>query len=122
MGLIGHYLFIVALGGTNHAFSPFDFLKRPALWLQTISKVRATITAAPNFAYNYCLREDKVPDAALCDVDLSSLKMMTSAAEPVNAQTYTRFFERFEKYGLPRESYQACYGLAENTLGVSCYG
>jgi len=106
MGLIGHYLYMIALGGTNHAFSPFDFLKRPVLWLQMISKAKATITAAPNFAYNYCLRTDKVPDDALCGVDLSSLKMMTSAAEPVNAQTYVRFFERFEKYGLRRESYQ----------------
>jgi thioester reductase-like protein len=122
MGLIGHHLFAVVLGGTNHAFSPFDFLKRPALWLQTISRVRATSTAAPNFAYDYCLREDKVPDAALCDVDLSSLKMMMNGAEPVHPQTYARFYERFSKYGLPREAFEVAYGLAENTLVISRRG
>lgn len=116
MGLIGHYLFMAVLGGTNHGFSPFDFLRRPALWLQTISKMRATITGAPNFAYDYCLREDKVPDSALRDVDLSSMKMMLNAAEPIQPQTYQRFFERFAKYGLQRESFEAGYGLAENTL------
>ncbi len=119
MGLIGHYLFVVHMGGTNHGFAPFDFLKRPALWLQTISKVRATQTAAPNFAFGYCLREDKVPDEALEGIDLSSMEFMMSAAEPVHPQIYARFFERFSKYGLPRESYEAGFGLAENTLGVS---
>ena len=122
MGLIGHYLFAVVSGGTNHGFSPFDFLKRPALWLQTISRVRATLTTAPNFAYDYCLREDKVPDSALCDVDLSSLKGMLNAAEPIHPETYARFYARFSKYGLPRESLYGGYGLAENTLAVSLRG
>ncbi|NUM56716.1 MAG: thioester reductase domain-containing protein [Candidatus Hydrogenedentes bacterium] len=122
MGLIGHQLYMVVMGGSNHGFAPFDFLKRPALWLQTISRVRGTETTAPNFAYGYCLREDKVPDEALLGVDLSSLKMMATAAEPVDATTYLRFFERFEKYGLRRESYEAAYGLAENTLTVSRRG
>ncbi len=122
MGLIGHHLSMFVLGGTNYGFSPFDFLKRPALWLKTISRVRATLTAAPNFAYGYCLRENKVPDAALCDVDLSSLKIMLNAAEPVHAETHARFYERFSKYGLPWESYQAGYGLAENTIAVSLRG
>jgi len=122
MGLIGHHLFVVVLGGSNHAFAPFDFLKRPALWLQTISRVGATSTAAPNFAYEYCLREDKVSDEALRDVDLSSLKMMLNGAEPVNPHTYTRFYERFAKYGLDREAFEVAYGLAENTLVVSRRG
>ncbi|NUM54511.1 MAG: thioester reductase domain-containing protein [Candidatus Hydrogenedentes bacterium] len=122
MGLIGHYLFAVVMGGTNHGFSPFDFLKRPALWLQTISRVRATLTTAPNFAYGYCLREDKVPDSALSGVDLSSLRGMLNAAEPIHPQTYADFYERFAKYGLQRESYYTGYGLAENTLTVSLRG
>ncbi|MCC6796892.1 MAG: thioester reductase domain-containing protein [Candidatus Hydrogenedentes bacterium] len=122
MGLIGHYLFAVVIGGTNHGFSPFDFLIRPTLWLQTLSRVRATLTAAPNFAFGYCLREDKVPDSALCDVDLSSLEGMMTAAEPIHPQTYARFYARFSRYGLRRESYYGCYGLAENTLAVSTRG
>lgn len=122
MGLIGHYLFAVVTGGTNHGFSPFDFLKRPALWLQTVSRVRATLTTAPNFAFGYCLREDKVPDSALCDVDLSSLEGMMTAAEPIHPETFARFYARFSAYGLPRESYYGGYGLAENTLAVSLRG
>lgn len=122
MGLIGHYLFVVVKGGTNYGFAPFDFLKRPTLWLHMISRVKATMTTAPNFAYSYCLREDKVPDDALTGVDLSSLKGMLNAAEPIHPDTYERFYERFARYGLKREAFYGGYGLAESTLAVSLHG
>jgi thioester reductase-like protein len=122
MGLIGYYLFPLIAGGSTYGFSPLDFLKRPALWLQTISRVRATYTSSPNFGYEYCLREDKLPDSEIEGVDLSSLRVMMNAAEPVRAQTFSRFFARFAPRGLRPEAYVAAYGLAENTLAVSHYG
>jgi len=122
MGLIGYYLFPLIVGGTAYGFSPLDFLKRPALWLQTISRVRATYTSSPNFGYAYCLRKDKLADAELAGVDLSSLHVMMNAAEPVRADTFAAFTERFEPFGLRREAHVAAYGLAENTLAVSHRG
>ena len=44
------------------------------------------------------------------------------AAEPVKAETYTRFLQTFQPYGLKSESFYAAYGLAENTLAVSMGG
>jgi len=44
------------------------------------------------------------------------------AAEPVKPDTYTRFLEAFQPYGLKAESFYAAYGLAENTLAVSLGG
>ncbi len=122
MGLIGYYLFPLIRGGAVYGFSPLNFLKRPALWLQTISKVRCTITSSPNFGYDYCLREDKVSDDDLQGLDLSSLQFLMNAAEPVRADTFTRFYERFEPYGLSRDAHVVAYGLAENTLCVSNWG
>jgi thioester reductase-like protein len=122
MGLIGYYLFPLITGGTTHGFSPLDFLKRPALWLQTISRVGATYTSSPNFGFEYCLREDKVAERDLLGVDLGTLRVMMNAAEPVRAETFTRFFDRFAPYGLRADAYVAAYGLAENTLAVSQYG
>ena len=122
MGLIGYYLFPLILGGTTYGFSPLDFLKHPALWLKTISRFRATYTSSPNFGYEYCLREDKLPDSELAGVDLSSLRVMMNAAEPVRAETFTRFFERFSRFGLRRQAAVVAYGLAENTLAVSHHG
>lgn len=122
MGLIGYYLFPMIMGGTTYGFSPFDFLKRPLLWLRTMSNVRATYASSPNFGFEYCLREDKVPSAQLDDLDLSSLRVLMNAAEPVRADTYTRFLEKFGPYGLRPQAHIVAYGLAENTLAVTHYG
>ena len=73
MGLIGYYLYPMITGGTTYGFSSLDFLKKPALWLQTISRVRATHTGAPNFGFEYCLRDDKLRDDELAGFDLGSL-------------------------------------------------
>jgi thioester reductase-like protein len=122
MGLIGHYLFGVITGGTNYGFAPADFLRNPVLWLQTISRYQATITTAPNFAYEYCLRPDKVSDEVIASLDLSSIRLMMNGAEPVRPETFERFRDRFGACGLRSETFVAAYGLAENTLAVSLGG
>jgi thioester reductase-like protein len=122
MGLIGCYLYPALRGGTTYGFAPMDFIQRPVLWFETISKYRATSTAAPNFAYDYCLRTGRLPKEALEACDLSSLLALMCAAEPVKPDTYTRFLETFEPYGLKSESFYVAYGLAENTLAVTLHG
>jgi thioester reductase-like protein len=122
MGLIGYYLFFALKGGTTYGFSPIDFIQRPALWLETISRYRGTASSAPNFAYGYCLRPNKVTDADLAGLDLSSLRFLMTAAEPVRAPIYRAFVDRFAPYGLNPRAYFSAYGLAEYTLAVSNYG
>ena len=122
MGLIGYYLFPLIGGGTTYGFSAMDFLKRPILWLETISRFQATDTSSPNFGFEYCLREDKIPSYQLKNVDLSSLKVLMNAAEPVRADTYLAFMERFAPCGLQPKSHVVAYGLAENTLAATHYG
>jgi len=122
MGLIGYYIFFSLMGGTTYGFSPLDFIQRPALWLETIGKYRGTASSAPNFAYEYCLRPEKVPDATLDHLDLSSLRFLMTAAEPVRENVFREFIRKFEPYGLNPKSFFAAYGLAEFTLAVSNYG
>lgn len=122
MGLISAYMFIVLLGGSTHAMSPLDFLARPSSWLRLISDVRATHTPGPNFALEYCLREDKLPAAELAGVDLSSLECIVVGAEPLRANTFARFRQRFAEYGLRPEALTGAYGMAESTLIVSIRG
>ena len=116
MGLIGYYLYPVITGGTTYGFSPTDFLKRPGLWLQTLSRFQATCGSSPNFGFDYCLREDKIPSDQLADLDLSSLRFLMNASEPARPETYRRFLERFAPYGLRPQAHVVAYGLAENTL------
>ncbi len=122
MGLIGYYIYTVLTGGTTHGFSPATFMQRPALWLETISKYRATASSAPNFAFDLCLQERRIPDALLEDLDLSSLTFLMAAAEPIKVDTYRRFIQRFAPCGLKPESFFVAYGLAEFTLAVTNYG
>lgn len=122
MGLIGCYLYPALRGGTTYGFAPMDFIQRPVLWFETMSKYRATSTAAPNFAYDYCLRTGRLPKETLDACDLSSLLVLMCAAEPVKPDTFTRFLEAFEPYGLKAESFYVAYGLAENTLAVTLHG
>src|SRR6516162_7252491 len=122
LGLIGYYLFQVVTGGTTYGLSPLDFLRRPALWLETLSRYKATYTSSPNFGFEYCLSDERVPDYVLEGLDLSSVQVFMNAAEPVRPSTYRGFLERFAKYGLRPAAYVAAYGLAENTLAVSSSG
>jgi thioester reductase-like protein len=122
MGLIGCYLYPALKGGTTYGFSPTDFIQRPILWFEAMTAYRATATAAPNFAYDYCLRAGRLSKESLEACDLSSLRVLMCAAEPVKPDTYTRFLEAFQSYGLKSESFYVAYGLAENTLAVSLGG
>lgn len=122
MGLIGYYIFFALKGGTTYGLSPIDFIQRPALWLETITKYRGSASSAPNFAYEYCLRPDKVPDETLEHFDLSSLRYLMNAAEPVRPNVVRAFIKRFEPCGLKPEAFFSAYGLAEFTLAVSNYG
>jgi thioester reductase-like protein len=122
MGLIGCYLYPALKGGTTYGFAPMDFIQRPILWFDAITAYHATATAAPNFAYDYCLRAGRLSKESLAACDLSSLRVLMCAAEPVKPDTYTRFLEAFQSYGLKSESFYVAYGLAENTLAVSLGG
>jgi len=119
MGLIGCYLYPALKGGTTYGFAPTDFIQRPALWFDTIRTYGASASAAPNFAYDYCLRAGRLSNESLEDCDLSSLRLLMAAAEPIKPGTFTRFLEKFQPYGLKSESFFVAYGLAENTLAVS---
>src|SRR5579864_5339133 len=122
MGLIGCYLYPALTGGTTYGFAPTDFIQRPTLWFDAIKTYEASASAAPNFAYDYCLRGGRLSKESLEGCDLSSLRLLMVAAEPVKPDTYTRFLQAFQPHGLKSESFFVAYGLAENTLAVSLGG
>lgn len=117
MGLIGACFGALVAGFPLVLMSPFTFLSRPVRWLRAIHRHQATITAAPNFAFELCLH--KIDDEELAGLDLGSLRLTFSGAEAVSASTLDRFAERFGRYGLRRESLMPVYGLAECSLGLT---
>jgi acyl-CoA synthetase (AMP-forming)/AMP-acid ligase II len=114
MGLIGHILQPLFYGIESIIMPPVAFLQRPLRWLEAISRFRATISYAPNFAYELVLR--KVRPDHLARLDLSCWASAGNGAEPVRADTLERFCATFEPCGFRREAFCPSYGLAECTL------
>src|SRR5215467_12675811 len=117
MGLIGAWLTLLYFGTPLVVMSPLAFLTRPERWLWAFHKHRGTISAAPNFAYELCVR--KIADKDIAGVDLGCWRAALNGAEPVNPETLERFERRFAKFGFRREAQLPVYGLAEASLAVT---
>jgi len=117
MGLIGCLVVALAHPSDLTLIPPEIFAARPALWLRAISRYRATVSAAPNFAYGYCA--DRIREEELSGVDLSSWRLALNGAEPVTPRVLSSFIERFRAYGFREEALTPVYGLAEATLAVT---
>ncbi len=117
MGLIGGVLTPIYAGAQVALMSPLTFLKRPFVWLKTISQQRAQVSGGPNFCYEYAAR--KVTDAQIEQLDLSSWQVAFNGAEPIQAGAMQRFAQRFQSCGFDAKEFLPCYGLAEASLFVA---
>ncbi|HEY0301868.1 MAG TPA: AMP-binding protein, partial [Rhizomicrobium sp.] len=117
MGLIGGILQAVYCGIPLTLMPPASFLQQPLRWLEMMSRERATHSAAPNFAYDLCLRS--VTPEQRDTLDLGAWSVALCGSEPIRAETLERFAEFFAPAGFRREAFRPCFGLAEATLLVS---
>ncbi len=117
MGLIGGIVTPVVLGFESTLMAPATFIRKPVIWLRTISELGATISPAPNFGYDLCV--DRITEDEIEDLDLSSWTHALNGAEPVRANTLERFASAFAGCGFNASSFRPCYGMAETTLLVS---
>jgi 1-acyl-sn-glycerol-3-phosphate acyltransferase len=117
MGLVGSWLTCLHHGLPLTLLPPGAFLARPERWLWAIHQRRATLSAAPNFAYELCVR--RVPDEALEGLDLGSWRAALNGAEPVSPGTLGRFARRFSACGFRPEAMMPVYGLAECTVALA---
>ena len=117
MGLIGTWLSSIVYGIPLTLMSPLSFLAQPDRWLWAIHRRRATLSAAPNFAYELCLR--KIRDDTIDGLDLSSWRCAINGSEPVSASTLDRFGRRFKRFGLRPDALMPVYGLAECSVALT---
>ena len=120
LGLISVILSTIAGNSRTTLLSPLSFLQRPAVWFDVMSRVAATHTAAPNFAFELAVRKTTPEQRA--GWDLRPLRAVMSAAEPIRQSTMDGFFTAFAGTGLTREAFFPAYGLAEHTVSVSMGG
>ena len=93
MGLIGAWLGSLTFAVPLVIMSPLSFLARPERWLRAISDYGGTISGAPNFAYDACVK--RIRDEDLAGLDLSSWRIAFNGAEAVSPPTLDRFAARF---------------------------
>ncbi|MDQ4093206.1 MAG: fatty acyl-AMP ligase, partial [Actinomycetota bacterium] len=116
MGMVGFLTIPMALGLELVKVTPSDFMSRPLLWAELISRHRGTITAAPNFAYAMLARRLAGADDHL---DLSSLRLALNGAEPIEPAAVRAFTAAGARFGLSERCVVCAYGMAEATVGVS---
>lgn len=118
-GLIGNVLQPLYVGATAILMAPAAFIRRPLLWLTTISRYRAHTSGGPNFAFDACVA---AAARGVPELDLSSWQVAFNGAEPIRPETLRRFTETFGPHGFRETAMYPCYGLAEATLIVSGSG
>lgn len=120
MGLVGCVLPALERPGVLTLLPPELFAVRPAVWLRTVSRFRATLSPAPTFGFAYAA--ERVRDEELAGVELGSWRIAPCGAELVVPAVLERFVERFARWGMRPEAPTPVYGLAEAALAVTFSG
>jgi fatty-acyl-CoA synthase len=116
MGMVGFLTVPMTVGLELVTVTPVDFLTRPLLWAELISKYHGTVTAAPNFAYAVLGRQLARADGPL---DLSSLRIALNGAEPIDPVAVRGLVDAGARFGMRPEAVLCAYGMAETALGVA---
>ena len=117
MGLIGAWFGSLYYSALFVVMSPLDFLARPERWLWAIHRYRGTLSASPNFGYEYSMH--RLKDTDLTGLDLSSWRAAFNGAEAVSPETLEQFSKRFAVFGFHEKSIMPVYGLAESSVGLA---
>lgn len=115
MGMLFGVVLPLLAGVPSYLMAPDAFIRRPARWLEALSRFRGTHAAAPSFAYDLCVSAAE-SGAVPAGVDLSSWRVAANGAEPVRWRTVEAFTAAFAPYGFDPRAMCPGFGLAENTL------
>ncbi len=109
MGLVGFLALPMTKGIDLVQAAPQDFLAHPGNWMDWISDHRGTATAGPNFSWVLATRALK----RKTDLDLSSLTLALSGAEPVDPKAVEAFVAEAERFGFTAGGVFPAFGMAE---------
>ncbi|MGW3123679.1 fatty acyl-AMP ligase [Streptomyces sp. NPDC001107] len=117
MGLVLSVAAPVVRGLLSVLMEPVAFLHEPARWLRLLAAHPRALSAAPNFAYDYCA--SAVTDVQKAELRLDQVAALINGSEPVRPGTVDRFHAAFAAQGLSPDVHCPSYGLAEATVFVS---
>ncbi|WP_354596901.1 fatty acyl-AMP ligase [Streptomyces sp. JL1001] len=117
MGLCTGIVLPLVSGAAAVTMEPAAFVRDPRVWLRAIEAEEDVFAAAPDFAYDLCVR--RIPEAERAGIDLSTWRVAANGSEPVKASTLRHFAEAFRPSFFREEVFSPGYGLAESTLIVT---
>ena len=115
MGLVGCFATPMTKGVELVQAAPQDFLAHPGRWMEWISDYRGTATAGPNFSWVLATRALRRASG----LDLSSLTLALSGAEPVDPAAVDAFVAAAEPHGFTAGGVFPAFGMAELGIGGS---
>jgi fatty-acyl-CoA synthase len=117
MGLIGFVMAPLSSQLSIDYLTPRDFARRPAQWLNLISRNRGTIAYSPSFGYDLATR--RAANQLPADLDLSSWRHAGIGGDMIRPDVLDRFSATFEPVGFDRNSFIPSYGMAEVCLAIT---
>ena len=109
MGLVGFLAIPMTTGVELVQAAPQDFMAHPSSWMEWISEWGGTATAGPNFSWVLATRGLRRSS----DLDLSTLTLALSGAEPVDPKAMDAFCEAAAPYGFDPSAVFPAFGMAE---------
>ena len=109
MGLVGFLAIPMTTGAQLVQAAPQDFMAHPASWMEWVSEWGGTATAGPNFAWVLATRGLRRSST----LDLSSLTLALSGAEPVDPKAMDAFCAAAEPHGFDPGAVFPAFGMAE---------
>jgi fatty-acyl-CoA synthase len=119
MGLVGFLAIPMTKGVDLVQAAPQDFMGHPGSWMEWISDWRGTATAGPNFSWVLATRALRLAAKKGRQLDLSSLTLALSGAEPVDPKAVEAFVEAAEPFGFDAGAVFPAFGMAETAIGAS---
>jgi len=117
MGLVGLILGPVVSQLSVDYLGTRDFAMRPRLWLELMSRNRATISYSPPFGFALCARRLRPSDVDR--YDLSAWRVAGVGAEMIRAGWLKQFAQALAPCHFSESAFLPCYGMAECSLAVS---
>ena len=117
MGLVGLILGPVVSQLSVDYMGTRDFAMRPRLWLELMSRNKATISYSPPFGFALCARRLRPSDVER--YDLSAWRVAGVGAEMIRAGWVKQFAEVLAPANFSEKAFLPCYGMAECSLAVS---
>ncbi len=115
MGLVGCVMMPIATQMSADYLKTRDFILRPGVWLDLISRCGATMTYAPSFGYDLAARRARAADG----LDLSRLRIAGIGGDLIKMANVRNFSRTFAEAGFRAESFLPSYGMAEASLGLA---